>query len=269
MSTYVVGDVQGCLEELELLLKKVGFSESEDHLWLVGDLINRGPDNTGVLDLLMALPNITCVLGNHDLHFLAVAMGQQTQKKSDTLSDLLDNPRLDHYAEFLRRLPLIHYDEARDIAMVHAGLPPQFDTQRCLKLAREVEDTLQSDDYIEFLSAMYGNEPSNWHEDLRGMDRLRVITNYFTRLRFCRADGEIELLHKTDIAPSGYAPWFSFPRPDGTKILFGHWAALEGEADTEYAVALDTGCVWGRTLTAYRLEDESFFSVEAQTRGKG
>lgn len=263
MSTYAIGDIQGCRQELELLLEKINFSESEDHLWLVGDLINRGPDNAGVLDLLMQLPNVTSVLGNHDLHFLAVATGQQTQKRSDTLSDLLDSPRLNDYIEYLRNLPLIHYDESRDIAMVHAGLPPHFDTRKCLVLAREVEDKLRSDDFTSFLSAMYGNEPALWQDELRGMERLRLITNYFTRLRFCREDGDLELLHKTDLAPPGYSPWFSFPRPDGTKILFGHWAALEGEAETDFAIALDTGCVWGRTLTAYRIEDETSFAVDS------
>lgn len=264
MNTYAIGDIQGCRIELELLLKESGYLQSEDHLWFVGDLINRGPDNAGVLDLLMQLPNVTCVLGNHDLHFLAVAMGSQTEKRGDTLSDLLTSKRLDTYIDYLRGLPLIHYDQERDIAMVHAGLPPNLDTYRCLELAGEVEQVLKTGGVEEFLSAMYGNEPAQWSEQLTGMDRLRLITNYFTRLRFCKEDGEIELLHKTDVAPPGYSPWFSFPRPDQTRILFGHWAALEGKVDTDFAVALDTGCVWGRHLTALRLEDDKTFSVPSE-----
>ncbi len=263
MSTYAIGDIQGCRIELELLLEKIGYQQSTDHLWFAGDLINRGPDNAGVLDLLMQLPNVTCVLGNHDLHFLAVAMGSQTKKRGDTLNDLLGSPHLDNYIGYLRELSLIHFDAGRDIAMVHAGLPPHLDIARCLELASEVEKTIRSDSFTSFLTAMYGNEPACWQENLTGMDRLRLITNYFTRLRFCKADGEIELLHKTDVAPKGFHPWFSFPRPDDTRILFGHWAALEGKVDTEFAVALDTGCVWGRKLTALRVEDNTLISVKA------
>ena len=264
MSTYVIGDVQGCRNELEHLLKEINYQESIDDLWFVGDLINRGPDNVGVMDLLMQLPRVTAVLGNHDLHFLAVAMGSQTEKRRDTIADLLHSSRLDDYIDYLRQLPLIHLDAERNLVMVHAGLPPNLDTRQCLALATEVAQMIRSDDCPRFLAAMYGNEPARWRNDLTGMDRLRLITNYFTRLRFCTADGELELLHKTDVAPSGFSPWFSFPRPDDTRILFGHWAALEGKAGTDFALALDTGCVWGQTLTAIRLDDENMFTVPAQ-----
>ncbi|MBO6558209.1 MAG: symmetrical bis(5'-nucleosyl)-tetraphosphatase [Pseudomonadales bacterium] len=263
MSTYVFGDVQGCATELQQLLEHIDYQQSEDHLWFVGDMINRGPDNAGVLDLLMQLPNVTCVLGNHDLHFMAIALGCQTQKRGDTVSDLLEHKRLQDYVDYLRQLPLIHYDKARDDLMVHAGLPPNLSTDTCLSLAAEVEQVIQSDQLESFLTAMYGNEPSAWDNNLMGMDRLRLITNYFTRLRFCTADGDIELLHKTDVAPEGYSPWFSFSRREETRILFGHWAALEGKVDAAFAVALDTGCVWGRHLTALRLEDNQLFSVPA------
>ncbi len=266
MSTYVIGDIQGCFQELESLLKKVDYVESTDAIWCVGDMINRGPENVAVLELLMSLPNAQCVLGNHDLHFLAIALGRQTQKRGDTLDDLLSQPDLDRYVAYLLEQPLIHYDAASNTAMVHAGIPPQFDIETSLKLAGEVERTLRSGNPGEFLTAMYGNEPASWSPALSGMDRLRLITNYFTRLRFCQPDGTIELTHKTDIAPIGFDPWFSFPRDDDLRILFGHWAALEGRVDSDFAVALDTGCVWGRELTALRLEDQQLISVPARAR---
>ena len=266
MNTYVIGDVQGCLKELEHLLVETGYQQSSDHLWLVGDMINRGPDNVGVMELLLTLPNVTCVLGNHDLHFLAVALGQQTAKGGDTIQDMLASPRLDDYTEYLRHLPLLHRDEERGLVMVHAGLPPNLDITKCMSLAAEVEAVLRSDEYPDFLAGMYGNEPANWNPDLTGMDRLRLITNYFTRMRFCTEEGELELLHKMDTAPEGYAPWFNFERPDDVKVLFGHWAAMEGKVDSPHAIPLDTGCVWGRSLTAMRLEDGAFFSVPAQNK---
>jgi bis(5'-nucleosyl)-tetraphosphatase (symmetrical) len=264
MSTYAIGDIQGCFAELTSLLQQVNYDQRTDHLWFVGDLINRGPDNVQALDLIMSLPNVTCVLGNHDLHFLAVACGAQTLNRKDTLSDLLASDRLPEYIEFLRNLPLIHFETRgpdEQFLLVHAGLPPQLSVEQCLDLAGEVEAVLQSENPKPFLAAMYGNEPAVWQDNLTGMDRLRVITNYFTRLRFCNAAGEVELTHKEDIAPEGYDPWYSFGRSDQLKVLFGHWAALEGNIDSDFAVPLDTGCVWGREMTAMRLEDGMMFSV--------
>jgi bis(5'-nucleosyl)-tetraphosphatase (symmetrical) len=263
MSTYAIGDLQGCFTEFEQLLDRINFDDGNDHLWLVGDLVNRGPNNAPVLDLIMSLSNVTCVLGNHDLHFLAVATGQKKQHRSDTLDDLLNNPRLPQYIDYLRHLPLLHYDADQQRALVHAGLPPQLGIEQCLALSREVETVLQSDEFPTFLSAMYGNEPPLWHDDLAGMDRLRVITNFLTRIRYCTAQGEMELTHKADIQPQGYAPWFTFNRNDQLQILFGHWAALNGITGVKFAIPLDTGCVWGRELTALRLEDETYFSVPA------
>ncbi len=268
MSTYVIGDVQGCLRELEALLRAVNFDAGQDSLWFVGDLINRGPDNRGVLDMIMGLPNVTCVLGNHDLHFLAIACGRQRARRGDTFDDLLQSPRLPEYIQFFRSLPLIHHDESNNLVVVHAGLPPQFSLGKCLDLAKEVTDVLMSDEYETFLGAMYGNLPARWDDTLHGWDRLRLITNYFTRMRYCKADGELELIHKADIQPEGYAPWFSFERQDDTRVLFGHWAALEGRVETEFVTALDTGCVWGRALTALRLEDEKLYAVNAIKDGQ-
>ena len=261
MSTYAIGDVQGCYEELRELLEVIDYSPTKDELWFVGDMINRGPQNAEVLDLIMSLPNVRCVLGNHDLHFLAIALKQQTQKRGDTLDDLLCSPKLPAYIEYLCSLPLLHHDTTRNIVLVHAGLPPQMSVSKCLDLAEEVEHVMRTPARTVFLKAMYGNEPAIWHEHLQGMDRLRVITNYFTRLRYCTADGQLDLIHKTDIQPPGFSPWFSFPRSDDIHILFGHWAALNGKVSATFVTALDTGCVWGRELTAVRLEDQAIFKT--------
>lgn len=266
MSTYVIGDIQGCYDEFSTLLDLIRFDPVADELWLVGDLINRGPNNLAVMDLIMSLPHVVAVLGNHDLHFVAVALGKQRQMRNDTISDLLNSPKLQEYTEYLRHLPLIHFDKNRDFVMVHAGLPPQLDVETCCRLAGEVEAVLRSEDHPGYFSAMYGNEPDTWSESLTGMDRLRHITNFLTRIRFCTASGQLELTHKTEVAPVGFEPWFTFPRPDSSHILFGHWAAIEGRADCAFATPLDTGCVWGRQLTALRLEDMTQFQTAARTR---
>ena len=265
MSTYIFGDVQGCFDELQKLLRLVDYQSGQDHLWFAGDLVNRGPRNAEVLDLVMTEPNVKCVLGNHDLHFLAIATGQQTLQLSDTIEDLLNSPRLDDYIDYLRHLPILHYIEAENLALVHAGIPPKMDINTCMALAGEVESVLQSERYPEFLKAMYGNEPSTWHDQLVGMDRLRTITNYFTRMRYCTHHGQLELTHKADIQPDGFAPWFSFERGDQLQVVFGHWAALNGHTGVAFAIPLDTGCVWGRELTTMRLEDKTFYSVESQS----
>ena len=265
MSTYAIGDIQGCFDELQQLLETIAYDSAEDELWLLGDLINRGPKNASVMDLLMGMDRVKVVLGNHDLHFLAIATGQQTLKSSDTIQDLLTSPKRDTYIDWLRQQPLIHQDAERNLVMVHAGLPPQWSLAQCLARAHEVESVLRTDGYQDFLKAMYGNEPDIFDERLEGMARLRVITNCLTRLRYCTQEGRLELKHKAEIPPEGFAPWFSFPRQDDVRVLFGHWAALEGKANASFVRALDTGCVWGRELTALRLEDDVRFSVAAST----
>lgn len=265
MSTYVIGDVQGCYDELQTLLANLKFNPQHDAVWFVGDLINRGPKNLETIRFIQGLPNSCVVLGNHDLHFLAVASGAQTASPSDTLNDLLEAPDLPDIIDWLRHLPILHYDAAYNVVMVHAGLPPQWNLQTCLARALEIQQALTGPDYRNYLASMYGNQPDTWSDDLTGNPRLRIITNYFTRLRYCNAEGKLELLHKTDTAPSGYAPWFTFPRPEiALPILFGHWAALDGVTGVNTAIALDTGCVWGRSLTAMCLEDGTITSVPAQ-----
>ncbi|WP_062061161.1 symmetrical bis(5'-nucleosyl)-tetraphosphatase [Cellvibrio sp. OA-2007] len=267
MATYAIGDIQGCLEPLQCLLEEIKFNPRHDKLWLAGDLINRGPDTLATLRFLYRLrDSITIVLGNHDLHFIAVYYGLRKRGKNDTLDELLRAPDCADLVYWLRQQKLVHSDPALNFTMVHAGIPPQWDLTEALARAREVENVLQSDNIEHFLTGMYGNLPCRWSDDLVGIDRLRLITNYFTRMRFCSAEGELELQTKENAhaAPIGFAPWFSFlERKTRTqKIIFGHWAALEGRTNIKNVYALDTGCVWGGSLTALRLEDERKFSCD-------
>jgi len=267
LSIYVIGDVQGCFDELTDLLNKVKFKPQQDSAWFLGDLINRGPKNLEVINFIRQLPNTQVVLGNHDLHFLAVAVGSQTASPGDTFDDLLSSVDLAGIIDWLRHQPLLYVDPANRCVLVHAGLPPIWDVQTCLDRAQEIQAALTGPDFVDFLAQMYGNEPHVWSDALTGPPRLRLITNYFTRLRYCTAAGELELQHKTEQAPAGFAPWFSFPRSDPSiKILFGHWAALNGETGLDSAVALDTGCVWGRSLTALRLDDGKITAVPARRK---
>lgn len=265
MATYAIGDIQGCYESLQCLLEKIAFNPELDKLWLVGDLINRGPDSLATLRFLFSIRHsVEFVLGNHDLHFLAVAYGLRKQSQNDTLDALLNAPDRQQLIDWLIQGKLLHTDEALGFTMVHAGIPPIWSLHQAQAHAREVEAVLQSRYCQEFLSSMYGNQPNRWKNKLIGMDRLRLITNYFTRMRFCSDEGMLELETKENMAaaPLGFAPWFSFPlrKIANDRIIFGHWAALEGQAHTPNIFALDTGCVWGGSLSALRLEDQQLFS---------
>lgn len=259
MAIWAIGDIQGCRVPLEQLLAQIRFNAQRDELWLVGDLVNRGPDSLGTLRLLHALrDNCRIVLGNHDLHLLAVAAGCFPHKKKDTFEDVLGAPDRDTLLDWLQQQPLLHYDARLDTVMTHAGIPPQWSLFDAQRLAREVEDTLRYGDAHAYFRDMYGNAPAHWDEGLTGTTRLRTITNYFTRMRFVDAQGGLDLVSKEglDSAPDGFVPWFDAPfrRTARTRILFGHWAALQGQVDVPNVVALDTGCVWGNTLTAMNLE---------------
>lgn len=260
MATYAVGDLQGCLSPLRCLLQEVDFSPSRDQLWLVGDLVNRGPQSLETLRFLFDMRHaVTSVLGNHDLHLLAVAHNIERLKRSDTLKPILDAPDRSDLLDWLRHLKLMHYDPQRKIAMVHAGIAPQWSLEKALERAAEVEQALRDDALLApFLDGMYGNEPDCWSKDLRGVARLRVITNYFTRMRFCTAEGRLDLKSKEGLgtAPKGFMPWFSQPqrKTRGQTILFGHWAALEGRCDEPGVHALDTGCVWGGQMTLMNVD---------------
>jgi len=260
MTTYAVGDVQGCLEPLKCLLDQVHFDPATDRLWLVGDLVNRGPQSLETLRFLYAMRgSVISVLGNHDLHLLAVAHNAERLKKADTLREILEAPERDDLLDWLRRMPLVHHDAERDVTLVHAGIPPQWSIEKSLQRAAEVEEVLRDDDRLPlFLEGMYGNEPAKWDKKLHGIDRLRVITNYFTRMRFCTPDGRLDLKSKEGLgtAPEGYAPWFSYAgrKAAGRKIIFGHWAALEGQCDVPGLYALDSGCVWGGSMTLLNVD---------------
>ncbi len=261
MATYAIGDIQGCYDEMRRLLDSIGFDPAQDRLWLVGDLVNRGPQSAEVLRYLRGLgERAISLLGNHDLHLLVVAAGVRKPHRGDTLDALLAAPDRDELLDWLRRQRLMHADAG--YAMVHAGLLPQWSIAQALALAREVEAALQGPDYGEFLNCMYGNTPAQWRDDLAGYDRLRVVVNAMTRLRLCTPGGVMDFTHKTGLAdaPAGYLPWFDVPgrASSDTPVLFGHWAAL-GLTLRSDVLGLDSGCVWGRRLTAVRLEDRRVF----------
>lgn len=273
MAIYVVGDIQGCYKPLRRLLRSVDFSPSADQLWCVGDLINRGPKSLETLRFLQDIDDsVRVVLGNHDLHFLALYHGCAPGSVSNrhTLHDLLAAPDCDALAHWLRHQPLARYESVltdgnpHNYLMVHAGVAPQWTVEQTLALAGELEQALQGPDFLDYLRAMYGNHPDRWRDDLAGQDRLRVITNYLTRMRFCNARGKLNLDVKEGAgkAPAGYRPWYEFEQltPE-VSILFGHWAALQGVTNRPHVYALDTGCVWGRELTMMRLDDQKLFSV--------
>ncbi len=264
MATYAIGDIQGCLQPLNRLLEIIQFDPSEDYLWIAGDLVNRGPNSLGVLRTLYQLKErCTIVLGNHDLHLLAFLEGKRSPSKSDTLTDIVDAPDKSQLINWLKQQPLFHHDANLGYSLVHAGLHPQWSIQKALRLSQEVQTALQGPDYTTFLETMYGNQPDQWQDDLSGMTRLRVITNYFTRLRFCHADGRMDFDCKSDQAPQGLIPWFDLPKrkTQNDTIIFGHWATLQGQTNHPHAIALDTGCVWGYHLTAMRLEDQALFQT--------
>ncbi len=249
---YLVGDLQGCGSALKRLLAEIDFSASRDHLFVLGDLINRGPDNLSTLQQLRALgASASCLLGNHDLHFLAVAFGVRPLHRSDTLGDVLTSPQREAWIEWIRQRPLAIF--ADEWLMVHAGVMPQWDLQQTLRLANEVETRLRGPDLPAFLRKMFGNEPAQWSEDLSGNDRQRVVVNTLTRARFLKPDGSLEFgsKHGLDKPEPGLIPWFDFPQrcTAGQPIAFGHWSAL-GLVNRPDLIALDTGCVWGGALSA-------------------
>ncbi|MFG6462076.1 symmetrical bis(5'-nucleosyl)-tetraphosphatase [Roseateles sp. DXS20W] len=256
---YLIGDVQGCCDALERLLTRIDFSPSRDRLWLLGDLVNRGPQSLATLRRLQALEAAaTCLLGNHDLHLLAVAHGVRPAHRSDTLTALLEAPDRDALLAWLRQQRLAVYEAGW--LMVHAGVVPQWSRDDTLAAAAEVEAVLRGPALPDFLHAMYGNEPARWDPALTGTDRLRVTVNALTRLRFCTADGHMDLKTKdgTGAAPVGYQPWFDVPgrRTADTPIAFGHWSTL-GLLDRPTLLGLDTGCIWGGRLTAARIDGTS------------
>lgn len=267
MSTYAIGDVQGCFEPLQRLLNAIQFDSSKDTLWFAGDLVNRGPQSLQVLRFIKSLGSqAKVVLGNHDLHLLAIYYGGHASRKNDTLAELLaaeDAPELLHW---LCQQPLVY--SQGNWCMSHAGIPPQWTVAQALSLSKEVEVAIQGEQSIEFFQQMYGNQSAYWQENLTGINRLRTVVNYLTRMRFIGPDGELDLISKEGLgsAPENFLPWFkmqpSYNRDQ--QLLFGHWAALEGKTDVPNVYALDTGCVWGGKLSALRLEDQQWFRVSSK-----
>ena len=264
MATIAIGDVQGCYDQLMRLLERAGYDERRDVLWFVGDLVNRGPQSLETLRFVKGLgARAVTILGNHDLNLLAVAAGVRKPHRGDTNDAILAAPDRDELLAWLRHRDMMH--AGGGYAMVHAGLLPQWSIRQALALAREVEAALRGPAHPEFLKRMYGNEPLRWRDDLAGYDRLRIIVNAMTRMRLAAADGALELNHKLglDTLPAGYLPWYEVPgrASRGTPVIFGHWAAL-GLVMREDAVCLDSGCVWGRALSALRLEDRRLFQLD-------
>jgi bis(5'-nucleosyl)-tetraphosphatase (symmetrical) len=266
MPTYAIGDIQGCYDELRALLDTIGFDEGESTLWLVGDLVNRGPKSLETLRFVRSLgERAVTVLGNHDLHLLATWQNKHRHFKSnDTLAPIFAADDGDELLEWLRTRPLLHHDATLGVTMVHAGLPPQWNLSTARRCAQEVEQVLRGERFRDFLSHMYGNKPNRWDPTLQGWERLRFIVNCFTRLRFCTPEGELEFDQKG--APNQdcgqHLPWFRAPHRlwKGERIVFGHWSTLGLHCENG-AQAIDTGCLWGGQLTALRLDDGVTFSL--------
>ncbi|MBX9587401.1 MAG: symmetrical bis(5'-nucleosyl)-tetraphosphatase [Gammaproteobacteria bacterium] len=266
MSHYAIGDLQGCYAALEALLAKINYDSSDDILWFTGDLVNRGPDSLNTLRLVSRFPRVICVLGNHDLHLLALALATRVYPVQHNLDEILNAPDRDELIHWLRNRPLLHHDSQLKYTMTHAGIPPQWSLSEAQKNAEEVCQILQSDQAGLLLEHMYGNEPDTWSPSLQGWDRLRYIINAFTRMRFCDPSGKLILDVKgpAETQTPHLIPWFQLPnkRDPQDRLIFGHWAALMGKTNQPNLFALDTGCVWGNQLTAMRLEDQKLFSVE-------
>jgi len=267
MALYAIGDIQGCHTEFRDLLDVIGFDVSRDRLWLVGDLVNRGAGSLAVLRDVMAMGDAaTAVLGNHDFHLLTIAAGHRKPHRGDTLDDILAAPDRDALVAWLMRRPLVVAEG--DHAMVHAGLLPSWTVAQALSLSREVEAVLASERAHEFLGVLYGDEPRRWRDDLTGYDRLRVVVNACTRLRFCTSDDTMELAEKRGVesTPEGFAPWFQHParRSASSIVVCGHWSTLDLLL-TPNVMMIDSGCVWGGALTAVRLPDRRVYQVPSRS----
>lgn len=267
MTIYAVGDIQGCFDALECVLDKVCFNPTKDQLWCAGDLVNRGPQSLKTLRFIKSLgDSAKVVLGNHDLHLLAIAFGGHNLKPKDNLQPILEAKDSEELLFWLKDQPLML--RAEGYTMVHAGICPNWNVEQAEQLANEVHQCLSQGDYAEYFAHMYGNQPDTWQDDLTGLDRLRTITNYFTRIRYCKENGQLNLNDKK--APDAYgddfafSPWYDFlnTKWQQEKIIMGHWASIQGNCPTDNVYALDTGCVWGGKLTLMRLDDNQLFQCE-------
>ncbi|RDX36606.1 symmetrical bis(5'-nucleosyl)-tetraphosphatase [Kangiella sp. HD9-110m-PIT-SAG07] len=268
MATYAIGDIQGCYDEFRLLLTKIQFNPASDRLWLAGDLISRGPKSLEVLNYVYDHQDLCdIVLGNHDLHLLAVYYTESKLPKKDDLNRILAADNTNTLMKWLRKQPVAVYDKHLDFLMTHAGVAPGWDLNQTLACAYELEQVLEEKDTAtDFFQHMYGNKPSHWQKKLKGIERLRFITNAFTRMRFCHQDGSLDFKSKSTPGKQskGLSPWYELSDIGlETRVVFGHWAALDGKSQAKNVYAIDTGCVWGNQLTALRLEDQKRFHVKA------
>jgi len=268
MATYAIGDIQGCYDELMQLLEALRFDPGRDRLWFTGDLVNRGIQSLEVLRFVKSLGDkAVAVLGNHDLHLLAIAAGASHLRPKDSFMDVLQAHDRNVLLDWLRQRPLLHRGARLGYTLIHAGLPPQWDLATAQACANEAEQMLRSADAKIFFNEMYGDQPLQWRDDLRGADRMRYIVNCFSRLRYCDADGRLALKYKDapGAQPTELMPWFQVPwrKSADLKIIFGHWSTL-GRYQGQGVYSLDTGCVWGGNLTALRLDDGQWFSVSCE-----
>lgn len=269
MSTYIIGDIHGCFAELRALLTQVNFNPQQDKLWLTGDLVARGTSSLAVLRYVRSLGEaVRIVLGNHDMHLLAVYAGITRNKPKDRLNELLEAPDVDQLINWLRRQPVLQIDTHLKLVMAHAGISPQWDLATAQNCAREVEAVLSSDSYPLLLDAMYGDMPNSWDPELKGLARLRFSTNVLTRMRYCFPHGQLEMncKSKPEHAPDPLKPWFDLPGSidEDYAIAFGHWAALRGKGTPAGIYAMDTGCCWGGDLTLLRWEDKRYFTQSSE-----
>lgn len=268
MAIYAIGDIQGCYDDLLRLVDAIQFNEHTDQLWFVGDLVNRGPKSLETLRFVKSLGEAAItVLGNHDLHLLATACSIRAERKSDSLSQILEAPDRDELLHWLRHRPLFHYND--DFCLLHAGLPPQWDFAQAKEMAVLVETHLQSPDYPQFLKQMYGNKPNLWSPKLKNYERLRFVVNCFTRMRYCDDKGRLDFTHSgaPGSQPKNLQPWFKIPdrKNADLRIVFGHWSTL-GYYSGHNTYCVDSGCLWGGQLTALHL-GENVFNVGVDCEG--
>ena len=266
MATYIIGDIHGCFDELQSLLKQAQFDQNKDELWFTGDLINRGPKSLETLRFVKGLGEAAkVVLGNHDFHLLSINEGLFPDDKKDNLTPIFEAPDRHALLEWLRFQPLMLRHPEFKFALVHAGIYPKWTLKQAAKLAKEIEQQLQQNNYKQLLIDMYGGKPCSWSKDLTGIDRMRFIINAFTRMRYCHPDGKLDFKHKLSpeqTTNTNLKPWYEMSKlKPHQSILFGHWASLMGNVKTANIYGLDTGCVWGNNLTMIRWEDKKYFSV--------
>ena len=265
MATYVIGDVQGCFEQLKMLLDKINYNPNNDTLWFAGDIVNRGPDSLATVRFIMQQKKAITILGNHDISLLARAFNAIDAKSKDTFEDILLAEDKDILIDWLLHRPLVHYSEEFKTIMVHAGIPPQWNLNQALRYSAEIEDKLQKGNPKNFLQSIFHESEDTWSDNLTGTKRYCYIVNALTRMRFCYPNGKLELKTKDDLdsRPKDTYPWFSILNRElsSYEIVFGHWASIKGITNQNNVHALDTGCIWKGSLTAMRLEDKRLFSI--------